>query len=266
MTSGCQPTVAVCVLSSRELVGPLGKLPGVAMVGTLMTANLGIEELIRSLAANPAITSLLVCGRESPWFRAGQSLVSLLRYGMDSDRSIRGATGYHPVLPTISAAEIAHVQASVNLTDARGERDVQILAEQIAKSAVRQAAELDCCVAAPPASTVTGFRTLPAGGRRQPLRDEIGGFIVISVNSECRKIVLRQYASDLSPMHEMTGIRAEAMLLGLLEAKVTTELSHAGYLGAELTKAETALRLGLQYEQDQPLRTATAERLGGSSL
>ena len=28
----------------------------------------------------------------------------------------------------------------------------------------------------------------------------------------------------------------------------------AYYLGAELAKAETALRLGLRYEQDQPLR------------
>jgi transposase len=33
------------------------------------------------------------------------------------------------------------------------------------------------------------------------------------------------------------------------------ELSHAGYLGAELAKAEAALRLDLRYEQDQPLRS-----------
>jgi tetrahydromethanopterin S-methyltransferase subunit A len=32
-------------------------------------------------------------------------------------------------------------------------------------------------------------------------------------------------------------------------------MSHAGYLGVELAKAETALKLSLKYTQDQPLRT-----------
>jgi hypothetical protein len=38
-----------------------------------------------------------------------------------------------------------------------------------------------------------------------------------------------------------------------------SQLSHAGYLGAELAKAESALRLGLgiYYEQDRPLRRST---------
>jgi hypothetical protein len=33
----------------------------------------------------------------------------------------------------------------------------------------------------------------------------------------------------------------------------------AGYLGAELAKAETAMRLGLRYEQDRPLRARGAQ-------
>lgn len=44
------------------------------------------------------------------------------------------------------------------------------------------------------------------------------------------------------------------MLLGLIGAGIVNELSHVGYLGMELAKAETALRLGLGYEQDKPLR------------
>ncbi|MGJ3560827.1 DUF4346 domain-containing protein [Streptomyces sp. INA 01156] len=52
------------------------------------------------------------------------------------------------------------------------------------------------------------------------------------------------------------------MLLGLLDAGVITDPSHAGYLGGELTKAETALRLGLHYDQDLPLRAPRAS-VGG---
>jgi tetrahydromethanopterin S-methyltransferase subunit A len=41
--------------------------------------------------------------------------------------------------------------------------------------------------------------------------------------------------------------------LGLLRERLISKLSHAAYLGSELTKAESALRLGLRYEQDKPL-------------
>jgi len=44
------------------------------------------------------------------------------------------------------------------------------------------------------------------------------------------------------------------MLLGLVRENLVSQLSHAGYLGAELAKAEAAILLDLRYEQDQPLR------------
>src|SRR5690348_12506171 len=49
------------------------------------------------------------------------------------------------------------------------------------------------------------------------------------------------------------------MLLGLLREGLVSQLSHAGYLGGELAKAEAALRLGsdVRYEQDRPLRHQT---------
>src|SRR5438093_12368368 len=44
------------------------------------------------------------------------------------------------------------------------------------------------------------------------------------------------------------------MLVGLLRDGLVTQLSHAGYLGEELAKAQTALQFGLRYDQDRPLR------------
>ena len=44
------------------------------------------------------------------------------------------------------------------------------------------------------------------------------------------------------------------MLLGVLRDGLVTQLSHAGYLGEELAKAQTALQFGLRYDQDRPLR------------
>lgn len=60
--------VAVCILTDHELLERVAALPGVAIVGTLATANLGIERLVTNVIANPAIGHLLVCGKDSPLF------------------------------------------------------------------------------------------------------------------------------------------------------------------------------------------------------
>lgn len=255
--------IAVCSLGSRELPAPLSALPGVVLAGTLMTANLGIEELVRTLAARPEIRGLLVCGRDSPRFHAGQSLIALFREGLDADhRRIRGAAGYLPVLPTVSLAEVERVRLRVEVVDARGECDPRVLGDLAARLWARvrhgpgeAAAEREPVrEPAPETGSRPVFRRLRAGGRRTGISGALDGFVVISLDRRARRIVLRQYDSDLTPRHEMTGARAESMLLGLLNAGVITEAAHAGYLGGELTKAETALRLGLNYDQDLPLR------------
>lgn len=60
--------------------------------------------------------------------------------------------------------------------------------------------------------------------------------------------------ADNTPAHRSSGHSAEAILLGLIRENLISQLSHAGYLGGELAKAETALRLGVEYHQDRPLR------------
>jgi dihydropteroate synthase len=74
------------------------------------------------------------------------------------------------------------------------------------------------------------------------------------VDRPAAEILVRHYTREYVPAHEMRGHSAEAIVLGLLREALVSQLSHAGYLGAELAKAETALRLELHYEQDRPLR------------
>ncbi|MEV8474126.1 phosphopantetheine-binding protein [Streptomyces sp. NPDC051173] len=251
--------VAVCTLSSRELADPLARLPGVAVAGTLMTANLGIEQVVKALRHDRTVRGLLVCGRDSPRFLAGQSLVALFQHGLrPEDGHIRGAIGYLPVLRSVTEPEIEEVRARVELVDARGERDVETLRTEVAALLARvrrTPARLsrDRGTGQPP-FTEPGFGRLHPVGRRRSLDAGIGGFVLIGLDREHRRILLRHYTSDVMPCHEMWGTRGESMLLGLLEAGVVEDPAHAGYLGAELAKAETALRLGLHYEQDLPLR------------
>jgi len=248
--------VAVCTLTSAELDHPLGALPGVARAGGLVTANLGIDELVRWVLERPPVRFLLLCGADSALFQAGQTLVALARNGVaGSGCRVVGGAGYLPMLATLGREPLERFRAQVELVDARGERDVGALAGLVAGLVARDPGPYR--PGAPgPGPPRPAFRRLRPGGRRRPIARWSGTFVVVGVDRAGRRLTARVYGTDLTPRYEMAGARAESMLLGLLEAGVVTDLSHAGYLGAELAKAETALRLGLDYHQDLPLRAA----------
>jgi len=254
--------VAICTLTSNELMQPLSILPGVAIAGRVYVPNLGIEKIIRNVTANPRIRFLLLCGKESPVFHPGQALQCLFANGVDAERRIIGAVGHLPVLQNLSAARIAAFRRQVELVDATGQTDPPIIAAQVAGLLARNPGSFAASMAAAdemaPADGGAEARFVPIrpGGQRAPLVYDPKGFFVITLDRAARQIVLRHYLPDNVPAHEMRGHAAEAMLLGLLREDLVSQLSHAGYLGGELAKAEAALRLGLQYEQDQPLRRA----------
>ena len=105
---------------------------------------------------------------------------------------------------------------------------------------------------------VEQFLPIRPGGTREPLQYDPKGYFVITLDREQEQLIIRHYLPDHSPAHEMRGHSAGSMLLGLLREGLVTQLSHAGYLGEELAKAEAALRFDLRYDQDRPLRRREA--------
>src|SRR5215467_8263781 len=119
-----QGSVAVCTLTTESLIAPLARLSGVAIAGKVYTANLGITRIVINVTANPAIRFLLVCGKDSPLFHPGQSLVALAENGLDDQRLIVGAIGYQPVLSPQAAARVDHFRRQVEVIDWSGEEDL----------------------------------------------------------------------------------------------------------------------------------------------
>jgi tetrahydromethanopterin S-methyltransferase subunit A len=246
--------VAVCALTSERLISPLVAVRGVAIAGMVYTANLGITRIIVNITSNPAIRFLLICGKDSALFRPGQSLVALAEKGVDDKRRIIDAAGYDPVLPSIDPEQVAQFRKQVEVLDWTGEEDLQVLRERVKSLSDRN-----------PGVFVTGqkgdlprkqeeFVSIRPGGQREPLLYDPKGYFVITIEPEQKEILLRHYLHDHTPAHEMRGRGATSMLLGLLRDGLVTQLSHAGYLGEELAKAQTALQFGLRYDQDRPLR------------
>ena len=246
--------VAICTLTDDALFPSLATLPGVAIAGRLNTANLGIEDLIVNVTANANIRFLLLCGKDSPVFRAGQTLGALAANGTSSERRVIGAEGHEPFLRNIPVEWIEQFRGQIELADLRGETDPAAIGAAAATLAARDPGAFVGGRA--PAGVGGGpeFRKVAPGGKRDPLWYDPKGFFVIALDRPAGEIVVHHFERDYTPAHEMRSHSAEAIVLGLLREDLVSQLSHAGYLGAELAKAESALRLRLRYEQDQPLR------------
>jgi len=250
--------VAVCTLTTESLPATLVRVPGVAIAGQVYTANLGIERIVLNITANPSIRFLLLCGKESKVFRPGQSLSALVEDGIDGENRILGAEGYEPVLPNVPASRVEEFRQQIELVDWIGKDDPRALEEQIAGLAGRSPGpfirtEEHTEVEAVRLRRTGSFAVIRPGGQRQPLQYDPKGYFVITVDREEEQIVLQHYRPDHTPAHEMRGRVAESMVLGLVREDLVSQLSHAGYIGAELAKAEAALHLGLRYKQDRPL-------------
>jgi len=250
--------VAICTLTTEALAPRLATIPGVAISGQVYTANLGLERIILNVTSNPAIRFLMLCGKDSKLFRPGRSLAALIDEGIDGEGRIVGANGYEPVLPNIRPETVGAFRRQVELIDWTGEDDPSALQEEVTSLAARNPGPFAGGVDVDPddaqvALPLRQFVEIRPGGRRQPLQYDPKGYFVISIDRDEEQIVLQHFLPDHSPAHEMRGRMAESMLLGLLREDVISQLSHAGYLGGELAKAEAALHLDLRYRQDRPL-------------
>jgi tetrahydromethanopterin S-methyltransferase subunit A len=92
--------------------------------------------------------------------------------------------------------------------------------------------------------------------------DPVGYFLVF-VDRPRRLLRAEQYTQD----HRLTGVfegrRAEELCHTIVRSGAVTLLAHAAYLGRELAKAELALALELEYDQDRPL--SRSEQTGGAT-
>jgi hypothetical protein len=163
------------------------------------------------------------------------------------------------VLQTLAPERVARFRQQVEVSDWSGEEDPARLgtaiAALVARSPGRFAGGVDASDLEGPLERFTPMRP---GGVREPLQYDPKGYFVITLDRTGAQIILRHFLPDHTPAHEMRGHAADAMLLGLLREGLVSQLSHAGYLGEELAKAEAALRLDLRYDQDRPLRRMAA--------
>ncbi len=79
--------------------------------------------------------------------------------------------------------------------------------------------------------------------------DPAGYFVIVPLSDKGR-ITVEHYGYDNTLLRTIEGMTARMLYRKLIDEGWVTELSHAAYLGRELTKAELSLQHGYQYVQD----------------
>ncbi|MGD6850659.1 MAG: dihydropteroate synthase-like protein [Candidatus Bathyarchaeia archaeon] len=100
-----------------------------------------------------------------------------------------------------------------------------------------------------------GVRVVEAKQVVQAVNLDPCGVFRIMVDRDGDAIVALHYPSNeaKAPSVAVKGSSAEKVMAEILGQKLVSGLDHAAYLGAELAKAEVALRTGKGYVQDKPL-------------
>jgi tetrahydromethanopterin S-methyltransferase subunit A len=173
--------------------------------------------------------------------------------------SIIRASGHLPELSHIDRGRIEHFRRQVQMVDCTGETDLNKLAGVIQELDRRNPGPYEGTIMQDESIAIrnkngTGFKPVQPGGHRESLAYDPSGFFVITLDRTAGDILVHHYLPDNTPAHVVEGKHGESILLALLRENLISQKSHAGYLGAELAKAETALRLDIPYEQDRPLR------------
>lgn len=242
-------SVAVCTLHSRSLVDELAgrKPPGLAIVGSLQTENLGIERILQNVVANPNIRRLIVCGEDTDGrvgHFPGQTLLALATSGVADDGQILGAHGRRPILANLDSPWIVAFREQVQVVDRRGECDPAALAALVAELAASSPGP------APARADLRAAVRVVRAAPPEALVLDPAGYVVIYADVRRRRLVAEHYENRGTITTVVEGQCADDVVATLLAEQLVTRLDHAAYLGRELARAELALDSGDVYCQD----------------
>ena len=245
--------VAVCTLSSLDLMRKIGHRDEIAIIGKTYTENLGIEKMIRNIVTNPSIRFLILCGRESP-HRVGQSLIALREHGVDIGGRIVESLGILPVIKNVAPEETAAFRKQIEILDLTGEMNPDTVLKAVQTARQCNPGRFEALGIA--ASSTAGAQVEHVRCRHRESQDykaDPAGFFVIQVNSQERGIVVEHYSSEHELLRVLHGKHSLEICSTIIRNGWVTIPGHAAYLGRELSKAELALKRGWLYEQNKEL-------------
>jgi tetrahydromethanopterin S-methyltransferase subunit A len=245
--------VAVSTLSSVSLADELAsaKPSALCIVGKTETENIGIDKVVKNSITNPTIKYLILAGTDPRGHYPGATLLALKKNGVDENGRVIDAPGKRPILRNVSQAEVQAFRKQVDVIDMIGCDDSAQIIERIQQLVQDETPTCGCA----DCSQEVQFDVLvqPVHVVAQPPRHiemDRAGYFVILPDSEKQRIVVEHYNYDNVLLHVIEGEEARSIYWTIIENGWVSQLSHAAYIGKELSRAEQAMAGKLQFVQD----------------
>lgn len=240
--------MAICTLVDDALRDKLLAEPDLqgVLVGALHTENIGIEQIIAYVLANPHIRFIILCGtdgQQAVGHLPGQTLLALSQNGVDQNGTVIGALGKRPVLKNTAAAAIAHFRKQVEVINHIGVQDTGVILAACRECAARNPGPCDPYDTGEPVMAIVG--EAPPELAMDPY-----GYFVIYVEHDRGLISVEHYTNQGSLKTVVEGETGPQIYHTLCRLGLLSRLDHAAYLGRELQRAEEALRTGGEFVQD----------------
>jgi len=256
-------SVAICTLASEVLMDELSPLatPGVAIVGRAFTENFGVEKVVTNIVANPCLRTLILCGTESR-HRVGQTLLALHANGRDDEGCVIGAESPQPIVRSLSEEAVSIYREKMTIIDLRDEEARETILTQV-ESATSAGLDRWPNQWEPSVPTVRlgAGGSGAMGGIAGRFTPDPNGLFLIGLGPWGDTIEMEHYTREGFLDHRLVGTSASDMCQALLANGLVGDYGHSLYVGRELQKAEVALRLHLDYEQDRTLTLPSQGRV-----
>jgi tetrahydromethanopterin S-methyltransferase subunit A len=261
--------VAVSTLASIKLEEKLVRLKpkGLCIVGKTETENIGIDKIVKNVISNPAIKTLIIAGKDTEGHQSGKTLLALWKNGVDRNMRVIGSKGRRPILKNVTPSEVNIFRKQIQIEDMIGCENTKTLAKKIvtlSQETIKKTKNVSSCgchstccdsatVTVPSASSPKPV-TVPAVKAKRHNKSSIkldrAGYFVILPQKKNGTIVVEHYSYDNKLLRKIEGKNSRDIYLTIIDNKWVTELSHAAYLGKELTKAELSIKKGFKFVQD----------------
>lgn len=246
--------VAVSTLGSVDLASKISELQqqGLSIVGKTETENIGIEKIIKNVLAVPSIKYLILCGKDSEGHYSGNTLLSLFENGVDHSMRVINCKGKKPILSNTTSEQIKAFRSQIEVVDMIECEDLSKISEKIKELSEKAKFRYDQNCTEDNrkliVESVEVIEVIEKDANKVKL-DKAGYFVIVPKANHT--ILVEHYNYENQLIRIIKGENARNIYWTIIENDWVTEMSHAAYLGKELTKAELSIQLGFKYIQDK---------------
>jgi tetrahydromethanopterin S-methyltransferase subunit A len=250
-------SVAVSTLSSSKLSEELAGLKpkGLCIVGKTETENIGVEKIIKNVLAVPSIKYLILCGKDSQGHYSGNTLLKLFENGVDQNKKVIDSKGRKSVLINTLQDEIELFRKNISVIDMIGCENINEIIEKIKELRENSSGIHEDIYTKSYKNhnlNKTSIETVTATEKNPySVRLDKEGYFVIIPEYNKKTIIVEHYSNNHKLLHIIQGDNARNIYWAIIENNWVSELSHAAYLGKELTLAELSIMSGNKYVQDK---------------